>query len=281
MSFFKTNRTINRLHQIIDDAVAGYPIENHFDENKVSSLETKLSHYLIANNITKRQLTEEKSKINALISDISHQTKTPLSNILLYTQLLSESDLSPRDRGCIVALEQQTEKLVFLISSLVKASQLESGMMTVLIKENSIKHLIDTCIRQIIPKSNAKNITISYDDTDAKALFDLKWMAEALDNILDNAIKYTSSHGSIAISVTTYQLFCKITVIDNGIGIPKEELSQIFSRFYRAKNTGDLEGVGLGLYLSREIIVTNGGYVKVNSEINQGTEFSIFLPLES
>lgn len=280
MNFFKTNKTIERLNQMIDNATAGKPVENGFDESKMSALETKLANYLAANSATKTQIAEEKSKINALISDISHQTKTPLANILLYTQLLSESELSQQDKGCVLALGQQAEKLVFLISSLVKTSRLETGMIAVTATSNNVKKLIDTVVEQASPKAKAKGIMLTCDTCDMQALFDMKWTVEALYNIVDNAIKYTPSGGNVGISVAAYQLFCRITVTDTGIGVSEEEAAKIFSRFYRSQAASDQEGVGLGLYLAREIIAASGGYIKVHSVPNGGSVFSVFLSIQ-
>ncbi|MEG2529907.1 MAG: HAMP domain-containing sensor histidine kinase [Anaerovoracaceae bacterium] len=280
MNFFKTNKTIERLNQMIDNATAGKPVENGFDESKMSALETKLANYLAANSATKTQIAEEKSKINALISDISHQTKTPLANILLYTQLLSESELSQQDKGCVLALGQQAEKLVFLISSLVKTSRLETGMIAVTATSNNVKKLIETVVEQASPKAKAKGIMLTCDTSHMQALFDMKWTVEALYNIVDNAIKYTPNGGNVNISVAAYQLFCRITVTDTGIGISEDETAKIFSRFYRSQAASDQEGVGLGLYLAREIIAANGGYIKVQSVPNEGSSFSVFLSIQ-
>ncbi|MGL4790465.1 MAG: sensor histidine kinase, partial [Phocaeicola sp.] len=107
------------------------------------------------------------------------------------------------------------------------------------------------------------------------------WTAEALYNIIDNAIKYTPSGGSVRISVTAYQLFCRIDVTDTGIGISEDETAKIFSRFYRSQQVTDKDGVGLGLYLAREIMAAQGGYIKVASKSDCGSVFSVFLPMKS
>lgn len=210
MVFFKANKVIERLNKMIDNAIEGRPIENGFDESKLSALETKLSHYLTANSATKIQLADEKSKINQLISDISHQTKTPLANILLYTQLLAESELSDYNHNCVAALTQQAEKLNFLISSLVKASRLETGIITVTPTNNNVANMLETVIEQATPKAMGKNIALTVDSRDVEAVFDSKWTVEALYNIVDNAIKYTPSGQSVQLSVTPYQLFAEL-----------------------------------------------------------------------
>lgn len=281
MAFFKANKVIDRLNKMIDNAIEGRPIENGFDESKLSALETKLSHYLTANSATKIQLADEKSQINQLISDISHQTKTPLANILLYTQLLAESELSDYDQNCVAALTQQAEKLNFLISSLVKASRLETGIITVTPTNNNVANMLETVIEQATPKAIGKNIALTVDSRDVEAVFDPKWTVEALYNIVDNAIKYTPSGGSVQLSVTPYQLFCRIDVADTGLGISEDETAKIFSRFYRSQEVTDKEGVGLGLYLAREIITAQGGYIKVKSRLGTGSVFSVFLPIKN
>lgn len=281
MAFFKANKVIERLNKMIDNAIEGRPIENGFDESKLSALETKLSHYLTANSATKIQLADEKSQINQLISDISHQTKTPLANILLYTQLLAESELSDYNQNCVAALTQQAEKLNFLISSLVKASRLETGIITVTPTNNNVANMLETVIEQATPKAIGKNIALTVDSRDVEAFFDPKWTVEALYNIVDNAIKYTPSGRSVHISVTPYQLFCRIDVADTGLGISEDETAKIFSRFYRSQEVTDKEGVGLGLYLAREIITAQGGYIKVKSRLGTGSVFSVFLPIKN
>lgn len=281
MVFFKANKVIERLNKMIDNAIEGRPIENGFDESKLSALETKLSHYLTANSATKIQLADEKSKINQLISDISHQTKTPLANILLYTQLLAESELSDYNQNCVAALTQQAEKLNFLISSLVKASRLETGIITVTPTNNNVANMLETVIEQATPKAMGKNIALTVDSRDVEVVFDSKWTVEALYNIVDNAIKYTPSGQSVQLSVTPYQLFCRIDVADTGLGISEDETAKIFSRFYRSQEVTDKEGVGLGLYLAREIITAQGGYIKVKSRLGTGSVFSVFLPIKN
>lgn len=281
MELFKTNKTIDRLNRMIDNAIEGKPIENGFDESKMSALETKLAHYLATNSATKEQLAEEKANINQLISDISHQTKTPLANILLYTQLLSESGLSQQDKNCVFALGKQAEKLNFLISSLVKASRLETGIISVTPANNRVAKLLETAMEQAAPKAKENGIALTSCTCDLEGFFDLKWTTEALCNIVDNAIKYTPRGGSVRISVNAYQLFYRIDVADTGIGISEDETAKIFSRFYRSQQVSDKDGVGIGLYLAREIIGAQGGYIKVASKPDCGSVFSVFLPMKS
>ena len=278
MSLFNQKKTIDRLNKMIDNAIDGKSIEQGFDESRLSALETKLSTFLSMNSSSKTQLAEEKAKINQLISDISHQTKTPLANILIYTQLLAESDCK-HDELLIKHLTEQTEKLNFLISSLVKTSRLETGLIEVMPKKDTVSKVIDEVVAQSLPKAQAKDIELVYESCEIETIFDLKWTCEALFNIVDNAIKYTVNGGSVKISVVAYQMFCRIDVTDTGIGINEDEIAKIFSRFYRSQQVSDIEGVGIGLYLAREIITEQGGYIKVLSVPQKGSTFSVFLPM--
>ncbi|MDF2838343.1 MAG: ATP-binding region ATPase domain protein [Evtepia sp.] len=276
-----TKRTLTTINHMLDAAIQGTFSEEVFDESLQSSAETKLSHYLSASKVSAKNLAEEKNRIKELISDISHQTKTPLSNILLYSELLGEQALPEESKPCVVALHAQAEKLSFLIDFLVKTSRLETGILALHPAQNELQPMIDDITAQIAPKVGAKEIGITVIPTIETAYFDPKWTSEALYNILDNAVKYTPEGGCIRFSVTPYELFCRIDITDSGIGIAEEEQTKIFQRFYRSPSAFSSEGVGIGLYLAREIIQSEGGYVKVSSTLGTGTTFSVFLLRES
>ncbi len=263
---FKTNEILNRLNAMLDRAIAGENIESGFDESKASQIESKLHQYLMQNGTHKKKLAEQKLRVGELISDISHQTKTPLANIMLYSELLAESENETLKYNKL--LQSQTEKLNFLITSLMKTSRLENGIISVKPKEQSLSSLL-LSIKNAYPST-----TIC--DSDIFSKYDLKWTSEAILNIVDNAIKYGSTNTKI--SVTAYEMFIRIDIADNGIGIAEEEIPKIFMRFYRSASILDKDGVGIGLYLAREIITKQGGYIKVKSELNKGSVFSVFLP---
>ena len=132
-------------------------------------------------------------------------------------------------------------------------------------------------IQEEDPAAEEKGIVIGLHNSNIEACFDAKWTLEAVCNLIDNAVKYTES-GSITISVVSYEMFARIDITDTGIGIKEEEVTKIFSRFYRSQAVSDEAGVGIGLYLAREILVGQGGYMKVSSVYGQGSTFSVFLP---
>ncbi len=274
----RVRKLMEHMHRMIDLAEIGDFHEETYNESLMSSLENKLAHYLALSEISSQNLSQEKETIKELISDISHQTKTPIANIMLYTQLLSEKETSNESRLCIEALQQQAEKLHFLIGSLVKISRLETGVLTLHPATAPIAPLLEEVIAQISPKAAQKQIQLEFTPEIMHACFDFKWTAEAIYNIADNAVKYTPNGGTISISLLHTELFVRIGISDSGIGIPEEETAKIFQRFYRSPQAGNTEGVGIGLFLSREILARENGYIKVTSMPGKGSTFFVYLP---
>ena len=273
----KTRKTMEAIEKMLDAAMAGSFSESGFDESKLSALETRFAHYLSAAETSSRNVAQEKDRIKSLIADISHQTKTPIANLLLYSELLMEEDLPPSAKANVDELYNQAEKLRFLIDSLVKLSRLENGILSLSPQPTALQPLLRGVAEQYAAKAAKKGLSLQLHDTDTTATFDMKWTAEALANVVANAIKYTE-HGVITISAVSYELFARIDISDTGPGIPENEQAKIFTRFYRSKNAGEQEGVGIGLYLARQIISCEGGYIKVASVLGKGSTFSIFLP---
>jgi signal transduction histidine kinase len=274
----RSRRLLKRLEKIIDNLTSGNFNEKTFDESILSALESKLKREFDVISYNQKALFEERNKIKALISDISHQTKTPISNILLYINLLSEESLTEDQKRLVSEVERQSDKLNFLIQSLVKMSRMETGIISVKPQKSSIKKLLEECVANVSTKASAKQIAINLSCGDIKAIFDHKWTSEAAINILDNAIKYTSRGGKVIICTTAYEMFVRIDISDNGMGISENEQTKIFQRFYRSPKVHNDEGVGIGLYLAREIISAQGGYIKVASKVGSGCTFSVFLP---
>ena len=274
----RTRRIMENLNRMLNIAMQGDFTEEYFDESMLSSVETKLAHYLTVSATSAKNVQAEKDKIKTLIADISHQTKTPIANILLYTQLLREQPLPEESQPCVDSLESQSRKLQILIDALVKTSRLESGIIALRPSAGNLASVIQSAVSQLAPKAEEKGISIVAESIDADAVFDSKWTEEAIFNLLDNAVKYTPSGGEVRVSVTSYELFSAIHIRDTGPGIPEEEQPKVFQRFYRGMEHRNEEGVGIGLYLVRQIAEGQGGYVKVISEKGMGSTFSLYLP---
>ena len=246
------------------------------------TLTARLQHQLLKlRNILKSQnqmLAREKEQIKTLISDISHQIKTPIAAANTFAQLLGDKALSDEERNEYIAtLQISLEKLTFLTNSLIKMSRLESGIIHLKPEQTSLNDIVLQAVKTVYAKARNKNITITFDcEQDFKALLDFNWATEAVANVLDNAVKYTPNGGTVNLKITEYPSYLRLDISDNGIGIPEEEQAKIFGRFYRGKQSAGVSGVGIGLYLTRDIVSRQDGYIKVASDEN-GTRFSLFL----
>ncbi len=231
-------------------------------------------------NILKNQnkrIENEKSEIKSLISDIAHQLKTPLTNLRMYGEFLQDENLSEDERkefNEIILLS--LNRLSFLIESMIKMSRLESGVIQLKPELAPLNETLFNALKNVQKKAKDKNINIEIQKLEqVNIIHDKKWTSEAIFNVIENAVKYTKSNGMIRIKIINYEIFSRIDIEDNGMGISEEELPKIFTRFYRGQNVTEEEGIGIGLYLTREIISRQGGYIKVSSN-EKGTIFSLF-----
>ena len=223
----------------------------------------------------------ERRELQMLVSDISHQVKTPVANLKMVTDTLLSGVVGEQERTeFLQGIRDQTEKLEFLFQALVKTSRLETGAIRMEKKE---RHLFDTlasACSEIVYQAEKKEIRVTVDCPENLSLsHDSRWTAEAFFNLLDNAVKYTPTGGYIKVTVVQWEMYVKVDIADNGRGIPESEQAAVFRRFYRGAEVHETEGVGIGLYLTREIITKQDGYMKVKSEPGKGSVFSVFLPI--
>lgn len=331
-----TNKTIDKLDKMIDDALNGTFSESSYDETRMSRLESKWKEFLGDSVLSNQNLEAERRRLEQFISDISHQTKTPMTNIKMYTELLYEEavKINTSNRSAAEAdkmnssthsdteadkmnssihsagesvrinssnhssaeLEKSTQKILkyaeeikgqnqrleFLIDSLTKLSRLESGTLEVVAEHSDVNELINSAVAAAKPKAVAKNITFMVQNDAGEdgrtASFDMKWTLEALLNVLDNAVKYSPDGGKVTVSTFDTNMYLAIHVVDEGKGISEEDAAKIFGRFYRSSDYQQEEGVGIGLYLTREILSKEDGYIKViPNDKREGGEFIIYL----
>lgn len=278
----KERRLLERLESMLEKARSGSFRQEEIDETMVSSVENSMARFLEDSRLAEENMNQRKERVQTMISDISHQTAIPISNILVYSQLLEEDCADPQMREYGTVIRQQGEKLQFLLDSLVKISRLENGIIQTVPQKGELGELACQVKSLMEQKAGEKQISLEVKPGKEKvyAWFDRKWTREALMNLVDNAVKYTSSGGKVTLEVVSYSLFSRIDVRDTGIGIEEEELPEIFQRFYRSRDVLSEEGVGLGLYLAREIVRSQGGYIKVSSKKGEGSVFSVLLPSE-
>ncbi|MBR4758648.1 MAG: HAMP domain-containing histidine kinase [Lachnospiraceae bacterium] len=273
----RTQRTLDTIEDMLHQAMKGDFQAGGYEESRLSKLESKLSEYLSSSSISAQHIADEKDKLKTIISDISHQTKTPIANLLLYSELLESTDLTTEQKENALAIHAQAEKLRFLIDSLIKLSRLESGIISLDKQKTAVLPILKEIVLSLKEKSERKGIELRLDDADALADIDPRWTQEAIFNIADNAVKYTDK-GNVRLRILEYDMFVRVDIEDTGIGISEEDQTKVFGRFYRSRDVKEQEGAGIGLYLARQIITGEGGYIKVSSDGKSGTTFSVFLP---
>lgn len=282
----REKRFARRIQSMLDDAISGKFQEEHLDESRMSVIENNMWRYLCDHEVSVRALTKEQEQMQTQISDISHQAVIPISNIILYSQLLEEwlemqsLEEEQEIKDELTAIRNQAETLDFLIESLVKLSRLETGIIQVNVRKQPLRLVLDAVKKQFQAIAAQKEIQFEVPNTEETAAFDIKWTIEAVANIVDNAMKYTPYGGSVVIRVLSYTSLVRIDIADTGIGIPEAEQARVFSRFYRSETVRDRPGVGIGLYLAREVMKAQDGYIKLSSKEGVGSTFSLFFMKE-
>lgn len=248
-------------------------------ETRESRVISQLMRILNDARFREKRAVEEKDQVTELISDLSHQLKTPLANIVMNMELLQNDALTGAQRKEFLAhTENQARNMKWLMNSLLKASRLENGMIHFQAKQTGIKETIAKAVSDVYAQASGKQIVLETEEFQDFNLFhNPKWTAEAMANILENAVKYSPKGGRIRIALSKMDLYTRITVSDEGVGIPEKEYSLIFQRFYRGKDVEQQEGNGLGLYLAQLILQQEKGYITVSSRPGEGSSFHIFL----
>ncbi len=274
-------RFADELCRTLDDLIAERKPEEYFpyEDTLTARIQGKFMQYYDLMSEGRRQSRQDKQVIQELVSDISHQVKTPIANLQMFMGILQSHDLSTeKRREFLGTMVEQINKLDFLLQSLIKMSRLETGTFALHIERTSLYDTIAQALNGIWARAEAKQIQLSVEcDNNIMARHDGKWTAEALGNVLDNAVKYTPAGGSIRISVRPWQFYTRVDIADTGMGIPEEQCNQVFKRFWRSETAAAQEGVGLGLYLAQEIITRQRGYISVKSVVGEGTTFSVYL----
>lgn len=274
-----TDNLLEQLTLLIENLVGSQALV-FFPETE-DTLLSRLQHQLLKLRgilISQNKILEsEKAQIKTLISDISHQIKTPVASAKAFAELLNDEALSEKERDeYMMILEEALNKLTFLTDSLIKMSRLESGIINLKPEKVVLNELVLQSVKTVYSKAKEKNVTIIFDcEQKYETCLDFNWTVEAITNVLDNAVKYTQNEGMIKIAITVLPSYLKLDIQDNGSGISEEEQAKIFGRFYRGKNSSGIEGVGIGLYLTRKIVNKQNGFIKVESDCN-GSTFSLF-----
>jgi signal transduction histidine kinase len=273
-----TRELCRAMDQMISGS--GEPVRAVDSETLFARISYRLSRLYDIMQENRRKVDKERQELQMLVSDVSHQVKTPVSNLKMVTDtLLSKSVTEKERREFLQGIQNQTDKLEFLFQALVKTSRLETGAIRLEKKDTPLIDTLAMACSGIVYAAEKKDICVTVDCPEGILIsHDSKWTAEAVFNLLDNAVKYTPVGGSIRISVEQWEMYVKLSVSDTGKGISESNQASIFRRFYREEEVHEQQGVGIGLYLTREIVTRQGGYIKVVSEPGKGSEFSIMLP---
>lgn len=266
----------------MDDMLSGdimQPKQTIEEESLFYKINYRLGRLYEVMQENKNNIAKERADLQELISDISHQVKTPIANLKMINNTLLENEVPPqKQKEFLTAQVSQLDKLDFLMQAMIKTSRLETGVISLDQKQQPVYDTLATALGWILLNAEKKQIDVQVECSEhLDARHDRKWTSEALFNILDNAVKYTPAGGQIRVSVEGWEMYVKINIADTGIGISEQHQGTIFKRFYREDAVHDVEGIGIGLYLAREIVTLQEGYIRVASEIGQGSTFSVFL----
>ncbi|MBS4174191.1 HAMP domain-containing sensor histidine kinase [Bacillus sp. FJAT-49736] len=221
-------------------------------------------------------LQKDKIQLTNAISDISHQLKTPLTSMMMMSDLLRDRNLpAEKRREFTKSLRNQLERLEWLVSSLLKLSKIDAGTAHFKQEPVVVERLVQKALEHVLIPMEIKEQTVSIiGEHSVTFLGDFHWTVEALINILKNCVEHTSENGVITIFYSENVLFTEIRISDNGIGIEKADLLNIFKRFYKGKNAAK-ESVGIGLAMAHSIITSQNGDIEVKSKKGEGTSFQI------
>ena len=271
------NRKIKQIDKYIKDILNNkdtFDIRD-YNEDELSKLKNDIYKITMLLKEEKENTLSEKKNLEVILSDISHQIKTPLTSMYVINDLLLDDNLDKKKRKEFLNKNRlQLERIEWLVTSLLKISRLDSGTIKLKKEKININNLIEKVIEPLkipIELKNQKLIINSPNDLFIKV--DLNWTIEALINILKNAYEHTKINGEIKIDVLDNPIYTEINITDNGEGISKDDINHIFERFYKGEN--NKESIGIGLNMAKTIIEKENGIIEVTSEKNKYTTFKI------
>lgn len=267
-----------QMEQSFDAIVEGESEAEVLEDSLFAKLQEKLlrTNHIFA--LREQKNKKEREQLQSLISDISHQSRIPIANQRIYLDLLAEEVQSEEGMQALRSLEHQTERLQFLMESMIKLSRMESGMIQIKKMSQDLMETIRKAVAENVVAAAKKKQRISVDGPAQLAIMhDARWTMEAIGNVLENAVKYTDEGGRINVTVRRLEMFTVIEITDNGRGIAPERQAQIFGRFYREPEVHERPGIGIGLYLTRKIMEAQDGYVDVVSKPGVGATFRLHL----
>lgn len=254
-----------------------------FQNSFYSRLYAKLYNIQESRKVYWEKQEEETKVLHQMISDISHQVKTPITTVKMYSQMIAnmkDDDSAEKRNQYIKIVNSQINKLDFLMQALLKISRLETNIITLNPDDYNLEKILAEAYSSVLWAADKKKIDVRAEYSNNHYVYvDYKWTIEAIFNILDNAVKYSPPGGIIQVFIKDTDNFKTVCIMDHGCGIEENKIPFIFNRFYREEKSKEIEGLGLGLSLSKEIIEKQKGYIRVQSAPGKGTTFYIYLPV--
>lgn len=279
-SIYQKRKTYRMIDRLLDSVLSQEMIvHSDLEEGEYSALVSKIIQIQEVLGSHAQNARVEKEQVKSLVSNMSHQLKTPLANLSIYAEILGQGNIASERRAEFAdKIQKQIDKLNWIVESLSKMIKLEQNIDGFEVDDTPVKQTIQDSIAMVFEKMEKKEIQLEAEPFEDCILYhNRKWTTEVLVNLLENAVKYTDKGGVISVRVCPYELYTEIQIADNGRGIRHEELTDIFKRFYRSPEVENMEGSGIGLYLSNLILEKEKGYMTVQSEYGEGSCFSVFL----
>lgn len=275
------DRAMIQANDIMEQLILGREVK-YFSENEDSLLgkfQARVGRLYDIHSAQEQREKELRDQISRSVSDLVHQINTPIANIKMYSEFLKEDSLTTEERRHFADnLERQARKLSWLGEGFAKVSRLETGIISLKPKLQPVLPVVLSAVDQVSLKAEQHGNDICLEGRqDLKACLDRKWTEEVFFNLLDNAVKYSAPESRILVELLEYEMYIRINVCSQGTKVEREEFARVFQRFCRGRNAEEQEGVGLGLYLAREIVNGQRGYMKGEYELEKGNVFSVFL----
>lgn len=276
---FYTNKRywhITELNDYLVKVLAGaeVPEIGSQEEGELSILRTNIYKAATMLKTQNEQLEDDKTQLATALADISHQLKTPLTSMMVMNDLLMDETDEAKREELLRTQSAQLDRMNWLIQTLLKISKLDAGTIVLKKEEAALSELVEEAVRPFLIQMDVRNIACRLDVAKEEITCDRNWTIEALKNIIKNCIEHMDDGGTLSIEADDTNLFSRITIKDNGCGIPPEDLPHIFERFYKGKNAGK-DSVGIGLALSKRILEGEHGEITVQSTEGVGTSFFI------
>lgn len=277
--FWKRKRLYQQADKVLTNYING-DYSCHLPQNYEGGIfQLFSSAEQLATMLQSKNETEHKAKefLKDTISDISHQLKTPLSALAMYQEIIeNEPDNVETVKQFAAKMGISLKRMEQLILSMLKITRLDTG--NIIFEKNKcyVSELISHSINELTTRAKNENKQIQVDgDSEQQLICDMAWTSEAIGNIVKNALDHTQTGGIVRITWERTLAMFRILISDNGTGIAPEDIHHIFKRFYRSKHSLDTQGIGLGLPLAKSIIEGQGGVISVQSEIGNGTTFTL------